>query len=232
MGPIILRPGQRILAPGVRVIQPSMATLTQWFLAGGISAANCIAAYQPKGAVDLASSYINLANPGTNNAAPGVAPTWDATNGWTFNGTSQYLATGITPSSNWSVLVRFSSAGVDGALFGCQTGGATSYFQIFPRGSSGASRVYRNGNVTGLAISGGAASGVVAVAGATAYYNGAPETGTLSNNLSGATTIFIGARNSTGTANGFFGGNIQAISIYNISIASYISALTTAINAL
>jgi len=38
-----------------------------WWLSGGIAAANCVAAYQPKGAASLEASYVNLANPGTYN---------------------------------------------------------------------------------------------------------------------------------------------------------------------
>ena len=48
----------------------------RWYLAGGISASACVAAYQPKGSTSLAASYTNLNSPGTYNAAPGVAPTW------------------------------------------------------------------------------------------------------------------------------------------------------------
>src|SRR4030042_266315 len=64
----------------------------EWWLAGGISAANCLAAYQPKGAASYAASKVNLANPGTYDAVDGVAfPTWAAATGWTFNGVAQYL---------------------------------------------------------------------------------------------------------------------------------------------
>lgn len=78
----------------------------KWYLAGGVTP---IAAYQPKGSSSLAASYINLISPGTFDAAPGVAPTWDAVNGWTFNGSTQYLTTGIIPTTNqaYSMMVRF-----------------------------------------------------------------------------------------------------------------------------
>ncbi len=80
----------------------------EWWLRGGIPAANCIAAYQPINAASLAASYVNLANPGTNDAAPGVAPGWNKTDGWTFNGLTQYLTTGIIPASGYSMIIRFS----------------------------------------------------------------------------------------------------------------------------
>ncbi len=43
-----------------------------WWLAGGIPAENCIAAYQPKGAASYAASKVNLANPGTYDAYEGT----------------------------------------------------------------------------------------------------------------------------------------------------------------
>lgn len=45
-----------------------------WFTAP--SGATCVAAYDAIGAASLADSYVNEANPGTFDAAPGVAPTW------------------------------------------------------------------------------------------------------------------------------------------------------------
>ncbi len=59
--------------PGAQVFQSrvtSAAASTWWDNNGAIS--GCVAAYQPKGAADLAASYVNLANSGTYNAAPGV----------------------------------------------------------------------------------------------------------------------------------------------------------------
>jgi hypothetical protein len=86
-------------------------TETTWWLAGGISAANCIAAYQPKGAADLATSYVNLNAPGTNNAAPLTgAPTFNAALGWVgvAGCTGLRVSTWVTPapSNIMSVVVR------------------------------------------------------------------------------------------------------------------------------
>lgn len=80
-----------------------------WWLSGGIAAANCIAAYQPKGAANYAASLVNLANPGTYNAYAGNAPDWDASHGWIFNGINDYLKTGIIPGNvNWSYIFQYS----------------------------------------------------------------------------------------------------------------------------
>lgn len=103
---------------------------TPWWLAGGVSAANAIVAYQPIGAANLAGSYINLANAGTHNAAPGVAPTFDASTGWTFNGT-QYLTTTITPNDSPSIIIRYSnSLAFGGPILGAEFG----YHRIVPSG--------------------------------------------------------------------------------------------------
>ena len=73
-----------------------------------VSGKTCVAAYQAKGAASLAASYVNLANSGTYDAAPGTAPDWAAGTGWTFDATnSEYLTTGVTPGQTWSWLVRY-----------------------------------------------------------------------------------------------------------------------------
>ena len=91
------------------------AAAVPWWLTGGISAANCIAAYQPKGAADYAASKVNLAKPGTYDAADGTAyPTWSAAAGW-IAATTGYLTTGITVSTNtsWSFIARYAGATSD-----------------------------------------------------------------------------------------------------------------------
>lgn len=63
-----------------------------WYLAGGLipeSTDNTV--YDPLAAIDLATSYVNLANPGTRDALPIVPPTHTIGSGWTLNGTTQYL---------------------------------------------------------------------------------------------------------------------------------------------
>jgi len=107
----IIRPNQHVYTlPGYgqRIIEADagVAAVNDWWTVAGKT---CVAAYQPKGAASLAASYINLANPGTNNAAPGTAPDWDSTNGWKFNGSDDYLTTGLGPRATWSVLLQFSN---------------------------------------------------------------------------------------------------------------------------
>lgn len=65
-----------------------------WYLSGGIAAANCLAAFQPKGAATYAASKVSLT--GSNNATDGAAyPGFDTSYGWGFTAaSSQYLAVG------------------------------------------------------------------------------------------------------------------------------------------
>ena len=74
-----------------------------WWLAGGISAADVAGVWQPKGAASLAASYLRLAgDKGYANIDPavvgsGVAPGFDTASGWIYNGLTQFLTTGYTP---------------------------------------------------------------------------------------------------------------------------------------
>ena len=87
---------------------PYRARDNVWFNAPGV-----VAAYQPVAAPDSFAARQNVGNDqrmaGRHTAAPGVAPTWVSATGWTFNGTDQYLATGVIPGSNSSILVEFDS---------------------------------------------------------------------------------------------------------------------------
>lgn len=205
---------------------------TPWYLSGGITSGQCVAAYQPKGAASLAASYINLNSPGTNNANPIIAPTWSSVNGWVF-AASAYLDTGIIPSSSWSMIVRFSNkGGGDYYLCGESDGSFPSARFAIATQHSSTLHLFANGGSAN--ISGEIFSGVLAVAGQSGYLNGSSETTTVPP-WSGSTTlsVYLGARHISGAASGQFSGNIQAIAIYNTNVgATAIAALTTAINAL
>lgn len=213
----------------VRHRAPAAAALS-WWLAGGAPVP--IAVYQPKGAASLAASYTNLANPGTYDAAPGVAPTWDLVNGWTFNGLTQYLKTGVVPTTASSAIIRVSN-GVKGAgaawtVFGAYGGATNKRFHIFPIVSTTNHR-YGHGNYADG--SGAVASGVLAIVPGAGYLNGAPDVSITAGVGPGVEAI-IGGFNNNGTPYFDGSGSVQAIAIYDTSIAAYISALTTEINAL
>jgi hypothetical protein len=228
-------------APFRRTFRPpfgtALSTANPWWLSGGIAAANCIAAYQPKGAADLAASYINLANPGTYNAAPGVAPTWDAVNGWIFPG-NKYLKTGVIPvvtSQSWSAIVR--ASGITGTtnnyIFGCYVTAPTpdALFYIVSRPTSFTQ--FANGGVGKLFLSRNDPAGIFAMAGKNCYFDGlllGSDTG--GNGGTPALEIYIGCVNLNGSPSSYLTGNIQALAIYNTDVSSYNTPLYTAIAAL
>ena len=206
-----------------------------WWLTGGISAANCIAAYQPKGAADLAGSYVNLANPGTYNLTLGTAPTWDVTNGWIFtNAGATYLKTGVIPENDktWSMIFKFSNytAGgnwatpcgmwsASGQGFAITTGAGTKYG-------------FYNGGYQGGENS--VTNGVLAVAGNQGYYNGVDKTADIGTGAAAfEDDIYIGGPNNIGTFYQAVNIYIQAIAIYDVALsATQVGTLTTAMNAL
>lgn len=98
---------------------------TSWWLSGGISASDVAGAWAAKGAASLDASYLRLAgSEGYADIDPavvgGVAPTWDAVNGWIFTKSlSTYLTTGIVPASGYAAFIRFNSLVIGhGAFFG------------------------------------------------------------------------------------------------------------------
>jgi len=199
-----------------------------WYLSGDIPAANCIAAYQPKGAASLALSYINLANPGTYNAAPGTAPTWDAVNGWMFVATSsQYLDTGIINQGGWSAIVRYSNVSpIAGVLIGSYTA-VNVRFAIVPNNTDD-KVYYQNGSFLGVAP--GLSGGVLAIAGQQGYRNGIADGGAIGN-WSGTNVYSIHIGNSLNAL--YISAFIQSLSIYNITLAaSQVLAVTLAMQSL
>lgn len=200
-----------------------------WYTAG--SGATCVAAYDAVGAASLADSYTNEANPGTYTAAPGVAPTWAYGTGWTFNGSTQYLTTGVAPGAAYSVIVRFSGAPVSGnnryILGSFDT--ANTIIQILALDGGSAKWVHGN---TG-ASSTPATSGVYAVTPTDAYKDGV-DIGNVGG-WSGTSDkpIFLGCRNADGTPGSFTALSIQAVAIYSATLTlADVVAITAAMNAL
>jgi hypothetical protein len=207
-----------------------------WWLAGGISAANVVAAYQPVGAASLAASYVNLANPGTYDAAPGVAPTWGAATGWIFNGTNQNLRVSVRAESGWAAIIRFSDAPTSPpsrGLFGQIATNAR--MAISPLGGTTPFFVdYYNGGLQ-LAVAPGLTGGVLGVSGNRAYRNGLQETGTLGNWTGTAFDIIaIGAWALSNTTVGVFQPcRVQAFALYNTTLtAPQVAAVSAAMAAL
>ena len=199
-----------------------------------------VAAYRAIGAASLAASYVNLANPGTNDAtAPGTAPTFDAADGWTFTGTTprRYLATGLSPAAGWTMLVRFSNiSGATGALLGLYKYTATTGgWAIFPNVSS---KVFYYG-AGELQVAPNDAAGVLGIAGADAYRDGVDEGNIPAGTFPAFNNLYIGIiydgttyRNATELS-----GKIQAVAIYSTTldatqmaeISANMAALTSAV---
>lgn len=127
----ILRVGRHTVIPPlmqVRTFAPRAAVAGWWEVSGK----TCVAVYQPKGAASYAASLVNLANPGTYDAAAGVAPTWAAGTGWTFDGTDDLLSNTVRLAYNYTVLVQL--ANWTGAT--CLST-STDDWQVYPNGSYG-----------------------------------------------------------------------------------------------
>ncbi len=196
------------------------AAAVPWYLAGGVAAANCVAAYKPQAAVSLDASYINLVTPGTYNAAPGVAPTFNALTGWTFDGATQYLTTGIVPANtNWSAVVRFSGGRSSGynTVFGSYGAGSTRFY-IDPW-SNGNLITYGHGAYLQTAFPSGLTSGVLGFAGRTAYKNGTAN-GAITDGSPTTYPIAIGGNNASGAYSAGFLGNILAFAVYNSTLSA------------
>lgn len=237
---IMLRPGQRVVmlpGDGMSVSRRAVSSgAVAWWLEGGISAANAIAAYQPKNAASLAASYVNLANPGTYDAAPGVAPTFNAATGWTFNGSTQYLTTGVVPENNqgWSAIVRWSDLGSSGFLgisASWQAGRAVGF--AWNTTTTPDTYYYYNGGVMNAGAVRTVQTGVSAVAGNTAYFDGSVD-GTAIPSAAGVNTydFWIGW-NDVGVP--YLGGafKVQAAAIYDTVLTAFqVAALSAAMAAL
>lgn len=204
-----------------------------WWLSGGIAAATRIAAYQPKGAADIAASYVNLASPGTYNATPGTAPSFNTSTGWSFAAaSSQYLLTGVTPENDqtWSMIIRFANCNTNGqALAGGMTDGSYG-IRLYPRRGPADDMIWNNG--TTVTAGERQSSGVMAIAGKNCFFNGTDYGD--SGGWAGRTPveIYIGCQNLGGSPNSFITGDILAMAIYDIDISNNIAALTTAMAAL
>lgn len=218
----------RTFSPSFNSKSIAAAVAGGWWLSGGIAAANCIAAYQPKGAADLAASKVNLANPGTYNAFAGADPTWDAINGWIGAGAS-YLRTGFNLASGYSFIVRYTGLG-----YGSICGGSTSGNQNFAVNYYNGSYMvpyYGNSGLLSALLAGGILT--LCSVGAIGYKLYQNTTLSIDNTTINAPTSFTEQCIMSWTG-GYFKGTlkIQAIAFYNINISSYVSGLNTAMAAL
>jgi hypothetical protein len=198
-----------------------------WWLSGGISAANCIAAYQPKGAASYAASLTDLSGTG-NDATEGTAPDWSSADGWDFDSANtEYLDTGITILKTYTMIIKFTeSPDAVQVVCGSYENSGANVHRIIPNRNNGS---YYYGNTS---IPGDIVAGVMAIAGDDGYLDGSLDRENVDVDDS-ESTYYIGAQHQGASAAAPYGGKVQAFAAYNTVLsADQISALTTAMNAL
>lgn len=188
-------------------------TFGEWYLLGGIPTANAIAVYEPAGAASLVLSKSNIVNPGTYDASGGVDPDWDVVNGWKFNGSSQYLVTGIVPESDqtWSMIVKFTGYTTgDNTIVGLYQDG-TRQFRLTLDNVNGCV----GGNGKNVAKTPVITEGTLCISGAKFFINGV-DSGLGIIGFTGTVTydIYIGCTHYS-SLTGYFDGNIQDIAVFD-----------------
>lgn len=230
----ILRVGRHMTIPPlmqVRTFAPrsAAAAASWWYVAGK----TCVAAYQPKGADDLADSYINLANPGTNNAAPGSAPSFAAATGWTFDGNTKYLTTGIVPANGYSLILRYSGLESSVGWFaGAYNGTGNNRLSVGT--PNGMGKIEFGSGKTVEVLNGGVviAQAVLAVAGQQGYRDGSSAGGAISA-WDGGITAGIDIANLGGFNETKLACSILAVAIYSDTLsAAQVATVSAAMAAL
>ena len=193
----------------------------------------CVAAYQPKGAADYASSKINLATPGVNDAVEGVAPAWAAATGWTFNGINMTLDAGaLVPAAGWGLAVRVANRVLPSgnrAISGANMG----VWNRFGVGSNADTRVqYADGGQANGVVGALGVNAILAVSGNAGYLNGIFEVAIGAWTIAGGWTLTIGSHWGVYT-NVYYAGDIVALSLYSsVLTAGEIAALSARMAAL
>jgi len=209
----------------------------EWWLSGGINPANCVAAYQAKGAANYEASKINLANPGTYNLAEigGGSVNWANSTGWGgFVSLTRCLNTGVTPALNltWSMFVRFSDYSTSNyEVLAGYYNAKKSGFLFGPHYDNDMVSFHGNDDYTQIANNPPRiAYGVYGFAGRIPYRNGSAEANTFGTYAGNSPlTIYIGARCLASGVGNYFSGNIQAVVVYNTTLtANQVAALSTA----
>lgn len=190
-----------VVLPFHGLFSSSMGNIPPWYTGWDY-------AYLPRGAASLAASYVNLIAPGVGDLpGTGVLPTWDPIYGWTFDGLTTYLQTGLIPTSTWSMLLWLNnSRTTPRVVAGCQGAGNTRFY-IAPYVT--ASTQFGQGNF--INVAGPSRSGSLGISGQQGYKNGLPYGGTIGAGTNPGFEIYIGARNSSGVASQFLLGSVQAI---------------------
>lgn len=130
-----------------------------------------------------------------------------------FDGSDDYLNSGVVPTATTSAAARFANAGSNGAVLGANA--TNAQFILRPSYFGQSSYVWGDTPVT---PSTAYTSGVIGLAGNQPYKNGVPDGSAISGTFSGTSqALYIGARNQFGggTVLDYLSGNI-----YEVIIAS------------
>jgi len=219
-------------------ILPKGVQASSWWLAGGISPANVLVAYQPLLAADLAASYTNLANPGTNDAAPGLAPDWSSGDGWIFNGVDQYLSTGtISIDQNVTLIIRIADFNFSGYAYysGASDGSASNNIYLGEYQTVPEEDIFRGafGDATAEEDDDHIPSGILAINKNYLYKDGYSyiSWGTVPGDFSFDLPVFIGAENDSSVPSNYANVKVLAYALYNIPLSdAQVLAITTAMN--
>jgi hypothetical protein len=200
-----------------------------WWLSGGIDPANARIVYDPENSADISASYVNLANPGTYNAAPGNAPTLSA-DGWVM-ASGKYLLTGLVPPCNghWSAIAWYKDWQINTNnqyVFWVYHYWSNRRFGMGVPNLSPAHRNYANGggasqNVGGAFVSYAYNTGTIAMIGSQGYHNGAKDGTGVVGNGSGTPTAQLAIGASSHDLYGYGGwmqGTLQGIAFYDTQI--------------
>lgn len=203
------------------VVNETSLGYDDWWLPCGCLPADCDVAYSPKGAASYANSLINLNNPGVNDAnGSGHVPDWDTTNGWKFDGGTQYIDTGIDDTilpDGRTMIVKFSNyvVGVGDFSTICGSTGETGYFYIMSHDDCD---VWGYGHSSLAVTRAYTQSGTRAIAGHRGYLDGNVDESLVSSNwnYSSSVKVFIGCQDAYGVgATEFSEVYVQAFALYN-----------------
>ena len=189
-----------------------------WVVAGK----TCVAAYQPIGAASLAASYTNLANPGTYDAAPGVAPTWASGTGWTGNGSSMYLSTGIYGTANYTYIIRVANV-TDSLSHPMGHFNTNQRLSLTPNFSFTVRWGWGNSAVDALSTAPAMTSGVLAINAVAGYRNGVSDKSTASNPWTGTMAsplvMLARTRSDASAVDSYYNGSLLAVAIYSDTLS-------------
>lgn len=203
-----------------------------WWLVAGKT---CILAYAPKGAASYAASLVNLSNPGTYDAAEGVAPSFNAATGWKFTRSgATYLTSGYRPVEGvCTVLCCYEYPAIRPIFSQALCGNKTEIGGVVLGPAWGANQVVWFNDGLYFNTDPWYSSGVMGVAGTKAYMDGI-EMGSVSGSRSSDAELFIGAsQNGSGTPSEHCDAYIKSLVVFAETLSgAQVLALSAAMAAL